>query len=141
MALAQARRASASPPSSSLRFARQARAGLGAGGARGGRLGLELVEPRGKLGRGCVGRAEAALEEVARTRASLGGSGAQVVELAAERGQAIAFGREASGRRVGLRLKFGERFARRLARGVEFLGARATLPRGERAHRAAGGRR
>ena len=59
--------------------------------------------------------------------ASLGGSGAQVVELAAERGQAIALGREASGRRVGLRLKFGERFARRLALGVEFLGARATF--------------
>ena len=59
--------------------------------------------------------------------ASLGGSGAQVVELAAERGQAIALGREASGRRVGLRLKFGERFARRLALGVEFLGACATF--------------
>ena len=60
----------------------------------GGGLGLELVEPHGQARAAAASsRAEAALEELARWR-SLRGGGAQVVELAAERGQAIALGRE-----------------------------------------------
>ena len=45
--------------------------------------------------------------------AALGGGRAQVVELAAERGQAIALGCEPGGGRVGPRLKFRQRFASR----------------------------
>ncbi len=107
-------------------LARKTRAGFGARRARGGGLGLELFDARGKLGRGRVGGGQATLEEFARMPTLRGGR-AQIVKLAAERTHAIALGRKPCGGRVGARLKLGQRFASRLALGVEFLGARATL--------------
>src|SRR5262245_56628887 len=59
--------------------------------------------------------------------AALSDGRAQVVELAAERRQAVALGREPGGGRISLRLKLDQRLASRFALDVEFLGTGAML--------------